>query len=159
MTGRKKRRKFLGIDVMGHLEALGVGFKYLFQPRATVKYPEVFQEFSPNYRGMIKLDMKVCISCTQCARICPSNAIKMYKVGERKYPGLTYERCIFCGFCIDICPVDALSMGQVHDKAYYNTKKQVFTPEQLSEAPSIEEKVIKVKPKFDVKRGLRYEHS
>ena len=149
----------MGVDVAGHLEAFGTGIKYIFEPRMTFKYPEVFQEFSPNYRGMLKLHIDRCISCTQCARICPSNAIKMYKVDAKKYPGVTYQRCIFCGFCVDICPVDALEMSQVHDLAYYGLDGQLLKPEQFAEGPPAEENAKKVKPRLDEKRGLRYERS
>jgi NADH-quinone oxidoreductase subunit I len=157
LTKVRKRRKFLGINAQGHLEAIETGLKYIFQPRMTLQYPEVLQDFGPNYRGMLKLHVDRCISCTQCARICPSNAIKMYKKGAKKYPGLTYQRCIFCGFCVDICPVDALEMFKVHDTAFYGLDEQILEPDQLSSGPPVEANIKKVKPRFDGKRGLMYE--
>jgi len=159
MAKPKTQRKLIGADVVGHLEAIGTGIKYLFKPRMTLRYPEVFQDFGPNYRGMLKLYTDKCISCTMCARICPSNAIKMYKTDAKKYPGITYQRCIFCGFCVDICPVDALEMFGVHDIAYYGLEEQVLNPEGFSKGPPIEEKPKKVKPRLDAKRGLRYERT
>jgi NADH-quinone oxidoreductase subunit I len=157
MAKEKTRRKFFGIDVLGHLEAEGTGVKYLFMPRMTLQYPEVCQDFGPNYRGMLKFYPDRCISCTLCARICPSNAIKMYKVDAKKQPGITYQRCIFCGFCVDICPVDALEMSNVHDVAYYGLTEQVQKPEEFSKGPPVMEKAKKVKPQLDEKRGIRYE--
>jgi len=156
MKGAKTKGKPV-VDVTGHLQAFGTGVKYLLQPRMTVRYPEVFQDFGPNYRGMLKLYTDRCISCTLCARICPSNAIKMYKTDARKYPGITYQRCIFCGFCADICPVDALEMSGVHDVAYAGLEEQVQKPEDFSKGPPIEKPPRKVKPMIDEKRGLRYE--
>ncbi len=159
MAKAKTRRKLLGIDVEGHLEAIGTGMKYLFKPQVTLRYPEFFQDFGPNYRGMVKLYPNICISCTLCARICPSGAIKMYQADAKKYPGISYQRCIFCGFCVDICPVNALEMSAVHDKAYYGLDEQVFKPEAFSKDPHIDEGIKKVKSQFDEKRGLRYERT
>jgi NADH-quinone oxidoreductase subunit I len=156
MAKPKPRRKLLGVDVQGHLEAISMGIKYVFKPRDTLMYPEVVQEFSPNYRGMLKFYDDRCISCTLCARICPSGAIKMYKVAK-KWPGVNYQRCIFCGFCVDICPVNALDMTSVHDKAYYGLEEQVQKPEDWVKGPEVEQARKKVKVVFDEKRGLKYE--
>lgn len=151
------RRKFIGLDIVGHLEAIGTGAKYLFTPRMTMLYPEVAQDFEPNYRGMLKLRIDKCISCTLCARICPSNALKMHKTNSRKYPGITYQRCVFCGFCVDICPVDALEMSGVHDAAYFGLEEQVLKPEPFGKGPPEEKPAKRVKTRLDKKRGLRYE--
>jgi NADH-quinone oxidoreductase subunit I len=157
MTKVRKQRKILGINIQGHFEAFKTGVSHIFQPRMTLHYPEVLQDFGPNYRGMLKFHMDRCISCSQCARICPSNAIKMYKTDAKKYPGLTYQRCIFCGFCVAICPVDALEMVKVHDTASYGLDEQILKPDQFSKGPQAEVNVKKVKPRFDEKRGLKYE--
>ena len=149
-----RRSKFLGLT--GHAGAIWTGLKHIFKPRMTVQYPEVLQDLGPNYRGMLKLHIDICISCTLCARICPSNALKMAKVGVREYPGITYQRCIFCGFCVDICPVDALEMFGSHDAACYGLDEQILKPEDFSKDPVIEKKP-RVKPVLDEKRGLIYE--
>ena len=152
----KDRRAWKLLGLTGHMQAIRSGIEHLFKPRMTVLYPEVLQDLGPNYRGMLKLHIGICISCTLCARICPSNALKMVKVDVRKYPGITYQRCIFCGFCVDICPVDALEMSGSHDAACYTLGEQVLKPEDFSKDPVIEDKP-RVKPLFDEKRGLRYE--
>jgi NADH-quinone oxidoreductase subunit I len=176
MKKQKSRRKLLGVDVGGHLDTIATGAKYLFKPRATLMYPEVIQDFAPNYKGMLKLDIDTCISCKQCARICPSNAIKMYKeepdshsgrgltgmflrqfFANHKHPGLTYERCIFCGFCVDICPVNALEMSLVHDEACFTLEGELLKPADFAKGPPVEKIQKKVKPVFDEKRGLKYE--
>ncbi len=136
-----------------------MGIKYLFIPRATVMYPEVCQDFGPGYRGMLKFYDDRCISCTMCARICPSGAIKMYKVEAKKWPAITYQRCIFCGFCRDICPVNALEMQPIHDKAYYGLDEQLQTPQEFAKGPPVEEVPRRVKPEFDEKRGLKYDNA
>ena len=159
MTEAKTQRKFMTGDVVGNLEAISTGMKYLFKPPMTALYPDVFQDFGPNYRGMLKLHIDKCISCMLCARICPSNAIKMYKTDAKKHPGITYQRCIFCGFCADICPVDAIEMTDVHDIAYYGLEEQNLKPKDFAKGPPTKERPRKVKPLLDEKRGLRYEHT
>jgi NADH-quinone oxidoreductase subunit I len=149
----------LGVDVEGHVEAIRTGLKYVLMPRMTMRYPEISQDFGSYYRGMLKLHTDRCISCTLCARICPSNAIKMYKTDAKKHPGITYQRCIFCGFCVDICPVNALEMSSVHDLACYGMDEQVLKPEEFSKGPPVGKQIKKVKYVFDEKRGLMYERT
>jgi NADH-quinone oxidoreductase subunit I len=146
-------------DLAGHLKALKVGFKYLAENRRiTLMYPEVRMELPSIYRGMITLDIKKCIQCGLCARICPASAIKMYRRKGKRNPGLDYARCIFCGFCVDICPEDALAFTDVHDTAYYNFVNLKFSPDELSRRPEpIKKAPKKVKVVFDEKRGLRHE--
>lgn len=159
MAKFKITRKSLGLaDVPGYFEALWIGLKTLFEPRATVMYPEVSQDYGCNYRGMLKWYNDRCISCSMCARICPSGAIKMYKADPKKYPGINYQRCIFCGFCRDICPVNALEFRPVHDKAYYTLDEQLQKPDEFVNEPS-DDAPKKVKPMFDEKRGLKYDSS
>ncbi|MEJ2271884.1 MAG: 4Fe-4S binding protein [Candidatus Bathyarchaeota archaeon] len=122
-------------------------------------YPELLQDFGHNYHGMLKFYNDRCISCTFCARICPSGAMKMYKEALKKWPGVNYQRCVFCGFCVDICPVNALEMSSVHDKAYYTLDGQLQKPEDFVKGPPSERQNICVKAVFDKKRGLKYEHS
>ena len=147
-------------DVGGHLRALKTGLKYLVEnKRITIMYPDVSIELPQSYRGMVKLDPKKCIQCGLCARICPPNAIKMYRVdGGKRNPGVNYARCIFCGFCVDICPVNALEFTDVHDTAYYTMEGLIFTPDKLSRKPEPFVKALnKVKVVFDEKKGLKYE--
>ncbi len=44
-----------------------------------------------------------CISCGECDRICPEDAIKM-----NQYPKISWWKCIRCYCCAEICPEDAL---------------------------------------------------
>ncbi len=146
-------------DVEGHLKAVKTGLKFLFENRRiTVMYPEVTMELPPIYRGMIMLDVKKCIECGLCARICPANAIKMHWRGKKRNPGIDYARCVFCGFCVDVCPEDALGFTDVHDTAYYKLEELKFNPDKLLRIPEqFKRPLKKVKVVFDEKRGLKYE--
>ncbi len=45
-----------------------------------------------------------CIACTQCARVCPVEAIEM----QENLAVLDYEKCINCGLCAEKCPTDTI---------------------------------------------------
>lgn len=149
-------------NLVDHLEAIATGFKYLFlKKRLTLMYPETIQELPPLYRGMIRYYRDKCISCGLCARICPADAMKMYKCEDgKKRPGIDYTRCIFCGFCVDICPALALEHSDIHNLAYHTREEQVYPPENFEKGPPIVEfkkPPKKVRVEIDEERGLRYE--
>lgn len=52
-----------------------------------------------------KIDADLCISCGQCADVCPEDAISE---GDEAYV-IDPELCIDCGLCEDECPVEAIS--------------------------------------------------
>ena len=103
-----------------------ITFKNMFRKAATIQYPEVKRDMSPNFRGqhVLKRDengAERCTACGLCAVACPAEAITMNaaerKKGEEglyreeKYAA-NYEinmvRCIFCGLCEDACPKEAI---------------------------------------------------
>jgi len=148
-------------DIKAHVRASETALKYLTaKPRITVPYPEALLELPQGYRGMVKLNVETCISCTQCARICPSNAIKMHKRERKRLPGINYQRCIFCGFCVDICPVIALEFTDVHDLAFHTLPEHLFEPEGFAKGPPpphVARGTRKVRTEIDEVRGFKYE--
>jgi electron transport complex protein RnfB len=53
------------------------------------------------------IDEAVCIGCTLCARVCPTDAI----VGARaRMHTVIAERCTGCRLCLPPCPVDCIAM-------------------------------------------------
>ncbi|MEB3825751.1 MAG: NADH-quinone oxidoreductase subunit NuoI [Desulfurococcales archaeon] len=151
--------------ITGNLGAILIGLKYFANPnRLTMKYPYEYPQLRSNYRGFIVLDMKKCIGCMSCARICPAAAMKMVKVevekaGKKKqmpFPVINYNRCIFCGFCVDVCPTEALYHIPVHDVVYTNMEDMVLDLEKFQEkveSPSVKEGVP-VRYLFDPDKGL-----
>ncbi|MCE4614897.1 MAG: NADH-quinone oxidoreductase subunit I [Desulfurococcales archaeon] len=149
--------------ITGNVGAIVIGLKYFANPnRFTLKYPYEYIELGNTYRGFIVLDMKKCIGCMSCARICPASAMKMVKVTveegkkPKPYPVINYNRCIFCGLCVDVCPTEALYHLPVHDVVYLNMDEMDLDLERIQqtvESPSVKEGTP-VKYVFDPEKGL-----
>ena len=66
-----------------------------------------------------KRDLKKCIGCGICARVCPEKAIKMVRsnygssksgTAKKLKPQVDYDYCKGCGLCAAECPVKAIEM-------------------------------------------------
>ena len=77
------------------------------------------------------MDCDACVSCGQCAKICPVGNIKM--VNGRPAFG---EKCITCLGCVHWCPKHAIQMGSVNkmgSKRYVNPNikiQEMFNQEE-----------------------------
>lgn len=49
------------------------------------------------------IDENLCNGCSQCAKICPMEAISMIGKGKAKKARIDYARCIGCGLCVTKC--------------------------------------------------------
>jgi ferredoxin len=52
-----------------------------------------------------------CVSCGDCERYCPVEAIA---VGNGAFV-IDPEKCIECGTCFDLCPADAIELRRKRD--------------------------------------------
>ena len=78
---------------------------------ATVRYPHVKITMPADFRGKLVFDPAKCIGCKLCMRDCPSSAIEIVKVGEKKFEAhVDVAKCIACGQCVDSCPKEALRL-------------------------------------------------
>ncbi|HWQ17046.1 MAG TPA: NADH-quinone oxidoreductase subunit I [Sulfolobales archaeon] len=152
----------LGPSVLRNLEAITTGLKYVVRPlRITIDYPRQVLEQPPWYRGMFRLLEDVCIGCSLCDIICPSDAIRMVLNREKKKkPVINWGRCIFCYYCVDICPVEAFDTTTIHDMAFDKyedmlTNLEEFTKDPRERDPS--KNAMRMRIKFDEKRGFVYE--
>ncbi|MFA5858743.1 MAG: 4Fe-4S dicluster domain-containing protein [Elusimicrobiota bacterium] len=76
---------------------------------ATELYPFVKIPMPKNFRGKIKFESSKCIGCKLCMRDCPSDAIKIVKVGDKRFQAeFDLAKCIYCAQCVDSCMKDAL---------------------------------------------------
>ncbi len=63
---------------------------------------------NPDFHHALKIRKDVCIGCTHCMHICPTEAIRV-KDGKAI---LIDNRCVDCGFCYRVCPVSAIIVEQ-----------------------------------------------
>ncbi len=94
----------------------------------TTTYPDVAEPAPPAYRGQVLLQTNRCTGDGACARVCPSQAIRV----EGKLDGgwsweLDDARCVFCGLCAEACPTGAILISNefelaVRDRADLTTK-------------------------------------
>jgi|SRR5581483_7059194 Ni,Fe-hydrogenase III small subunit/Pyruvate/2-oxoacid:ferredoxin oxidoreductase delta subunit len=72
----------------------------------TAAYPAE-QPYLPRlFRGRPVFEPAKCLSgCAECAKLCPTEAIRISEFGPR----LDLGRCIFCGECASACPGDAVA--------------------------------------------------
>ena len=117
------------LDVIG---AVGLSFKYMLKPKATVNYPFERNPQSPRFRGEHALRRypngeERCIACKLCEAVCPAMAISIES--EQRDDGtrrttrydIDLTKCIFCGFCEESCPVD--SIVETHILEYHGEKR------------------------------------
>lgn len=57
-------------------------------------------------------DLKKCIGCSLCAKICPEACIDMKNQGKKLQPQTDYDYCKGCALCVAECPVKAISLAK-----------------------------------------------
>ncbi len=118
------------------LEPLLETIKVLGRPKFTTEFPEERESLPDSYRGMFKLDMPTCISCSACAIICPNKTIEMVETpterGLKKMPQIGIDRCLFCALCAEVCPPKCLTLTKNYDALEaYDKRDFVKRPEEL----------------------------
>jgi NADH-quinone oxidoreductase chain I len=100
-----------------------------------MKFPEQKEALPDNYRGVHKLDIKTCISCAACQRICPNQTIEMIDTetehGTKKMPLINLERCLFCALCEEVCPTFCLVLTKDYNFEAYDRREYIKRPEDL----------------------------
>ncbi len=148
-------------DVARNIEAIATGLKYVVKPmRLTVDYPNQVLEQPKWYRGMFSVKDDVCIGCSLCDIVCPSDAIRMtLNKDKKKRPVINWGRCIFCYYCVDICPVEAFDTSTIHDAVFTRFEDMLTTLNEFTRPPSVydpNKSAVRVKVVFDENRGFVY---
>ncbi len=149
------------------LKGMAVTFRHLGRKPITVCYPEinVEKELPQRYRGILDVELDICISCKLCVRGCPIDCIKIEDVKCEKTPVPTKDgkkmfkmrapilfnvdiaKCMFCGFCQEACPTGAIH----HTKRFTGCETDVndliykFVDEKTKEMLIESEKILKEK--------------
>lgn len=96
--------------------------KNFFKRPFTRIYPYVKAKTYERFRGKIVYKSEKCIGCMQCAKNCPSQAIKFHKKGKIEFD---MGECFYCGLCVDVCPVDAIEFSNEFEFADKNPDKLI----------------------------------
>jgi len=82
--------------------------------------------------GFPRIDFSRCTACDECARACPTGAIRATETAPgRKSLSLSYAACIQCRECVSACPEQAISVSSEVNVAAY-------TRGQLAQTASFE---------------------
>jgi Ni,Fe-hydrogenase III small subunit/formate hydrogenlyase subunit 6/NADH:ubiquinone oxidoreductase subunit I len=85
-------------------------------------------------RGFPVIDFRRCSACGDCARACPTGAIRVAEAdsasagpapGTSRTVSLAYGQCISCRECIPACPEAAVSVGGSFDLVAYTREQLV----------------------------------
>jgi formate hydrogenlyase subunit 6/NADH:ubiquinone oxidoreductase subunit I len=111
----------------------------LFKKPATINYPFIKMEMPDKFRGKLIFYPEKCICCKLCMRDCPSNAIVIKKVGEKKFEAeIDLAKCVYCAQCVDSCPKGALESTKNFELANLKSDnlKVVFSADPLEATPA-----------------------
>ncbi|MFA5113878.1 MAG: 4Fe-4S binding protein [Candidatus Margulisiibacteriota bacterium] len=98
--------------------------KTLFQKPATVDYPNKPMPMTKNFRGKLNFLPEKCIGCLICMKDCPTDAIEIKKLGDKKFEmDIDLGKCIYCGQCVDSCPKKALAITPNFELAQFSHDK------------------------------------
>jgi formate hydrogenlyase subunit 6/NADH:ubiquinone oxidoreductase subunit I len=96
----------------------------LFKKPATIKYPFEKVKMPEKFRGKIKFDPEKCIGCLLCVKDCPTEAIAIKKVDEKRFIAeIDLAKCIYCAQCVYSCPKKALEITPQFELAQIDRKK------------------------------------
>ncbi|MGO9308508.1 MAG: 4Fe-4S binding protein [Spirochaetia bacterium] len=92
-------------------EMISVVLGSLFRKPATMKYPYAPFRMPDRFRGSPSFNADLCNGCKLCVRDCPSGAITITKVGEKRFDEtVDLGRCVYCGQCAETCPRKVITM-------------------------------------------------
>lgn len=103
----------------------------------TTRYPAEKVPIPEGFRGRIAIRDEVCIGCTKCAIVCPTECIDMVpserevevkgrKIVRRKKPEVHLFACVRCGLCEEYCPTDPKAIYLTPAFAGTGTDKEVL---------------------------------
>ena len=67
-------------------------------------------ETTKKKRRKAQVDTDLCVACGCCAKVCPVQAIEIYK---GLYALVHEETCVGCGRCAKECPASIIAVSEV----------------------------------------------
>lgn len=140
-----------------------VTFLHFFREPVTIEYPEVNVEsqLPERYRGILQVDMDICISCRLCESSCPIACIAiedvkgakmsvMSKVTGKPTPKLKYPtrfdidiaKCMYCGLCVEPCPTGAIHHTRRFEGTVTNVSELTYSYVRPSDLALAKEQVL-----------------
>ena len=113
-------------------DGLWTVFKHLFKKSVTLEYPEKRRELNDEFRG--KLEVKGCIGCKICQKVCPTGAISIDTTLEKTVYKIDMKKCIFCGNCVYHCPKSAVRMTKEYELATDKKEDLILVFEEVNNA-------------------------
>ena len=127
----------IGPLVTGFLTTL----RHVFRKPITIQYPEERREPSERFRGLHALRRypetgeERCISCCLCAKICPTQCIRLVATGEAEKVLDVYDidlgHCLFCGLCAEVCPEEAIVLTRRYEASYFEKERTILHKSDL----------------------------
>jgi Ni,Fe-hydrogenase III small subunit/formate hydrogenlyase subunit 6/NADH:ubiquinone oxidoreductase subunit I len=78
---------------------------------------------TPPAFGFPLIDFERCTLCEDCAKACPTGAIRTDAVSRQRTLTLSYAACIQCRACVDACGEGAVSAGRGAEIAAYSREQ------------------------------------
>lgn len=67
-------------------------------------------ETSIRKKRKASVDKEHCVACGCCVKVCPMNAISIWKGVMAK---VDWKRCVGCGKCLKECPASVITVQEV----------------------------------------------
>ncbi len=119
------------------VKVLALFAKTIVHRPVTILYPYEKMWVPENYRGRPGLNFDKCVGCGMCARMCPTNCIKMVDTTDDAgntvvRPQVNMGRCALCGYCAEYCPIDAMTVTPEFELAEYTREDLIYGPKRLA---------------------------
>ncbi|MDR0497575.1 MAG: DUF362 domain-containing protein [Treponema sp.] len=74
--------------------------------------PRPLTRFMDSFAPGPEINLKTCVRCGDCSRICGAQAISLSHDGKEHRMLIDYRRCIRCFCCHEICPIKAIGIAK-----------------------------------------------